>query len=392
MRTPPLDHPTRRFHRLSTRGSGSAFLRAGVVALVAFGPGGCVTMGGSVGEMVGLSAPLASKRMTLFVASTRPEKPAVAGAAQPGAARASTLVLTVPPGHTPGVIERPSITPESARRHFTIESRRPVEGGSLTAAVTDQLAGRTGIGQDVLVYVHGFNTSLQDAAFRVGQIATDTGFTGAPVVFTWPAGSSLLGYGSDREQATSSRDALERLLVDLGSAPGVGRVHVIAHSMGSWLAMEALRQAAIGGRGDLNGRLGQVMLAHPDLDLEVFKGQLARIGRTDNISLFLASDDRALQMSGRLAGRGRLGALDLEDERVRGEITGLGVRVYDLTGSGQDRVRHSTFAEAPDVVKLIGGRLSEPRVQEAAPTAVESAPLDAPRVAGVGGATGAAQP
>jgi esterase/lipase superfamily enzyme len=66
-----------------------------------------------------------------------------------------------------------------------------------------------------------------------------------------------------KESATIARDALSKLLRRLSELPDVGRVHILAHSMGAWLAMEALRENAISGSPDLNGKLGDVMLAAP---------------------------------------------------------------------------------------------------------------------------------
>ena len=42
--------------------------------------------------------------------------------------------------------------------------------------------------------------------------------------------------------------------------------------------METLRALAISGHPDLDGRLGQVMLANPDIDLSVFRQQVSRHG------------------------------------------------------------------------------------------------------------------
>ena len=72
--------------------------------------------------------------------------------------------------------------------------------------------------------------------------------------------------------------------------------------MGTWLAMEALRQSAIAGQAELGGHIGEVMLAAPDIDLDVFRGQMARIGRAARVSVFAAADDRALSVSSTLAG------------------------------------------------------------------------------------------
>ena len=303
----------------------------------------------------------------------------------------------IPPGHRPGVIERPSMTTESRNRHFTVLGQRAVEESDFFGEIATQLSGRVGVSRDVLVFVHGFNTGFDEARFRLAQVVTDSGFTGVPVLFTWPSRTQLLAYGSDKESATASRDALETLIRSLSEVQGVGRVHVLAHSMGTWLAMEALRQNAIAGRADLGGRLGEIILAAPDIDLDVFRAQMARLGRVTRVSVFAARDDRALSVSSAIAGsRTRLGALDLNDAKHREEIGKLGVRVYDLTAAEmQDYFRHGGYAEAPQVVRAIGSQLAEPKfedrqaqgfvddeavkaAQAPAPTAVISAPLPAP--------------
>jgi esterase/lipase superfamily enzyme len=364
----------------------SKVLRMAAACALALAAAGCVSSGlndltGAVASYSPLaSAPGQPRTLSLLVASTHGERD--------GGARYSSLAVTVPPAHAAGVIERPVVTSESPLRHFTLGERRDLNAPELQAALSRQLAGRQGVGRDVLVYVHGYNTGAAEAAFRVAQIAADAGFAGAPVLFAWPSRNSMFSYGADREGATASRDALEKLLSDLGSNPDVGRVHVLAHSMGAWLAMESLRQAAIGGDATLGGKLGSVMLAAPDLDLAVFRGQVARIGRADNISLFVASDDRALALSARFAGaRARVGALDLSNSEHREMVAALGVRIYDLTGlrEASDFFRHGSYAEAPQIVQVIGARLKDARIVEAggdrlrpAVAPVTSADLPAP--------------
>ena len=173
--------------------------------------------------------------------------------------------------------------------------------------------------------MHGFNTSFDEARFRLAQIAVDGGFNGVPVLFTWPSRGSLFAYGSDRESAMASRDALEHVLRRWPREPDVGKVHVLAHSMGAWLAMEALREIAIAGHPDLDGHLGDIMLAAPDIDLDVFRQQMARLGSFAHVSIFAASNDRALALSGMLADRPRLGALDPSNPADRQAIKELGV-------------------------------------------------------------------
>ena len=135
--------------------------------------------------------------------------------------------------------------------------------------------------------------------------------------------------------------------------------------MGAWLSMETLRAVAIAGHPDLDGRLGQVMLANPDIDLNVFRQQLARVG-PGHVSIFVANNDRALSISARIAGdRPRVGALDVSKPEDKAELDRLGVSVHDISSFSTDFVGHGAFAEAPDVVKIIGGQLTAPRANEA---------------------------
>jgi esterase/lipase superfamily enzyme len=324
-------------------------------------------------------------RVTIHTASTRPRPGGQQGDTE---AHFELQTVTIPPSRRTGTIARPRWFGENPRAHYTLGRRQPMAADAFRARLTEEMQRRTGLSRDLLVFVHGFNTGSQEATFRLAQVVADTAFEGVPVLFTWPSRESVLAYGGDREIATSSRDALEKLLVDLGQLPDGGRVHVLAHSMGAWLAMEALRQASISGHRDLGGRLGEVMLAAPDIDLDVFRAQLARIGTPSRFTVFAASDDRALQVSSILAGeRPRLGAIDLTRPQKRALISRLGVRVVDLTsveGIQDTTFRHGSFAEAPDVVRLIGAKLNAPPPEPLIfPTvAIESTALPAPEMQG----------
>ena len=95
--------------------------------------------------------------------------------------------------------------------------------------------------------------------------------------------------------------------------------------------MEALRENAISGSPDLNGKLGDVMLAAPDIDLKVFRQQLARLDPS-HVSVLVSSNDRALSISRTLAGdRPRLGGLNPSNPEDRAALEGLGVKTYDLS-------------------------------------------------------------
>ncbi len=347
-----------------------AIPRLAAVAVAALALGGCfgaTSLTNVTGSLGGLTAPAGQPTTTpVFVASTRPAfRGDRLGAPSAERARFYRQIVSMPPGRAAGSIPRPQITAENPRRHAMLADRTAVAPDAFRQQLAESVAAKPHDQRDVLVYVHGFNTDYDEAAFRIVQVAADGGFRGTHVLFTWPSYRRVLAYAGDREVATASRDALDRLLTDLGRTPGVGRIHILAHSMGAFLTMEALRPLVEQAQG-APIRLGEVILAAPDLDVEVFRQQMARIQRPSRISLFVQSDDRALAASSTVAwDRQRLGALDVRNAEHRRIISGLGVRVFTMSATGwTDLVRHGTFAEAPEIVRLIGGKISQPPVIE----------------------------
>jgi len=77
----------------------------------------------------------------------------------------------------------------------------------------------------------------------------------------------------------------------------------VAHSVGTMLTLEALRQF-YGDRGEAAAeRIGAVIFASPDIDIDVFKSSVARIGPlAAKITLITSTNDRALAVSRWIAG------------------------------------------------------------------------------------------
>lgn len=333
--------------------------------------GGLDGMSASTGSMFGASDTQAGRTTPIFVASTRKVDSRVSGeTVADGGAHYALSLVSVPPGHQAGAMEAPTFGAPNPAKHFAVVGGRGLEPEDFRLQVATYLSGRVGSNRDILLYVHGFNTSLDEARFRLAQLVNDGRFGGVAVLFTWPSQSNMFSYVSDKESATASRDALQKLMRDLSQVEGVGRVHVLAHSMGAWLAMEALRENAIAGSRNLNGRLGDVMLAAPDIDLSVFRQQLTRIPGA-NISIFVSSHDRALSLSSSLAGaRPRVGALDPGSSRDRAELAKFGVKVYDLSSESTGFIGHSIYGDVPQVVRTIGAQLGAPRREDSAMTSM----------------------
>jgi esterase/lipase superfamily enzyme len=339
---------------------------------------------GTMGGMIDHSPPRKPSMVQIFIASTRKgESGAAAQEASTEGTRYALTTLTFPPGHQAGAIERPMWGAGNPSNHVVVAGRRELDADEFHAELASHVSGRVGVNRDILVFVHGFNTSFQEARWRAGQIAADSRFGGVPILFTWPTRSELLGYASDKDSATASRDALTELFQDLAKTPGVGRIHVLAHSMGCWLTMEALREIAIGGDRELGGHLGEIMLAAPDIDMDVFAKQMARI-QPAKVTVFATANDRALSLSAFIAAaRPRVGAIDPSRPKDKAALEQLGAKVYDLSAFSDGLIDHGVYADTPDVIHAIGAQLTAPRAQDVNTVSVidargEDAPSPAP--------------
>jgi esterase/lipase superfamily enzyme len=202
----------------------------------------------------------------------------------------------------------------------------------------------------VLIFVHGYNTTLADAVLRIAQFVEDTDYTGVPVLFSWASRGKTLNYVHDLNSALHARYGLietAKLIVQANPESA----DIVAHSMGNFLTVEAMRQAKLEGWFGAGGRLRNVILASPDIDVDVFKKQMAPFPRRErNFYVLVSEDDKALAFSRRIAG----GVSRVGDETAE-QLAELGVTVIDLTQvQDSSNLNHSKFADSPEVVRLIG--------------------------------------
>ncbi len=267
-----------------------------------------------------------------------------------------------------------SIPPDSAREAGEIQWPRTSPGNPATDFLTtkanrlDQKATRVWLDSHgsarnrhrVLIFVHGYNNRYADAVFRIAQIIHDSDAEVTPILFTWPSRASVFAYGYDRESANLSRDAFEQLLAMLVRDPAVQEIDILAHSMGNFLVIETLRQMAIRDRR-IPAKISDVMLAAPDVDVDVFRNEIADIGDPHpQFTLFASRDDKALALSRWIWGSdARLGAIDPKAEPYRSELAAEHVNVFDLTDiKSADAANHSKFVNSPELVQIVGKRLA----------------------------------
>ncbi len=122
---------------------------------------------------------------------------------------------------------------------------------------------------------------------------------------------------------------------------------MLAHSMGNWVTVEAFRQIRISGDLPPANKIGTILLAAPDIDIDVFKSELRRFGKPQKpFYVVLSKDDRALFLSRAIAG----GVTRVGDSSDVAELTALGATVIDLTDvKGTDASNHDKFVQLASV-------------------------------------------
>ena len=197
-------------------------------------------------------------------------------------------------------------------------------------------------GLDILIYVHGYNTDFRINTIRAAEFWHFRGRGGAVVSFDWPSRYRVIGYGADKANAAYAVRHMRQLLELLADRTDAGRIHILAHSAGCPIVVDALRELRLRGSGlgreeiRARFRIGQVALAAPDMDLMLFCNALLD-GFDDlpeRIAVYASHGDDVLQISGFLFGNDR-----------------LGLPVHDMTAWEAALVRRSAHTEIIDVTR-----------------------------------------
>ncbi|MBK0024036.1 alpha/beta fold hydrolase [Ochrobactrum sp. S46] len=250
--------------------------------------------------------------------------------------------VSVPPGHKSGNIEWPKSRSNPKTDFVTVE-QKVLDRAAFENEVSRSRGGKP---PSMGVFIHGYNTNFTEAVYRIAQMASDADVDAVPILFAWPSEGSVAGYVADKDAVTYSRDQLVDLLSNLASKRTQGPITVIGHSMGGWLTMEAVRQLRIGGRDAVIRRL-HVVLAAPDIDVDVFGSQVAAIGPMSRpMTILVSRDDVALRVSEFLSTeRQRLGRIDVTDPKIAEATRKANVQIIDISElKTSDSFKHNRFA------------------------------------------------
>jgi esterase/lipase superfamily enzyme len=322
--------------------------RARAYALVALAVmlAGCATRPGS-----DVLAPVASapgvKTLPLYAVTNR-QRAASANLAFTAeiapAPNYAEFVVTIPPDHKSGNIEWPRGKPDPRVNFATIDQSALSDAAFREAVAPPKARGKR---HDVVVFIHGYNNNFQESLYRLAQMAADSGINAVPVLFAWPSQGRPILYDEDKQAALASRDELMVLLTMVAGSPQVKDITVVAHSMGTMLTMAALRELRLTHKDRVIARLGRVVLAAPDIDIETFRADLQAVGPLKPpLTLLVAKDDGALQLSSAVNATGvRAGALDINNPLVQEAALKARVRVIDISQvqSARGTLQHDRF-------------------------------------------------
>lgn len=188
--------------------------------------------------------------------------------------------------------------------------------------------------KDVLIFVHGFNVTFQNAVKSAAKIAYDLDYKGPVILFSWASAGKLREYDYDEESAILAEPAFAELINLLI----YNRIHILAHSKGSSVVAGGLRVLAQ--QAARKPSVGEVILAHADLSVDDF---VATIDATKtlggHITAYCADNDLPLVASRMKNSGSRLGH----------DITAFeGADIVDVSALGRAfSLNHSTFVHNP---------------------------------------------
>ena len=251
--------------------------------------------------------------------------------------------------------------------------------------------------KEVVLFVHGYNTSFESAALTMGEVCHFLGRDFVCGIFTWPAGGrrgTLFGYNFDRESAEYAVEDLVKVIRIVARTPGVERIHLIGHSRGSDTLASAVAELSVEAytlqsSPDREFHIGNVVLVAPDLDGDVALTKIFKVfsdpdlpfgGKADpgavippspglRVTFYVSPDDKALETAswlfGSIARLGRVDATAFSADQIEAIALLRAVDIIEVHGT-TDFFGHSYFLSNPkvsaDIIAMLryGLRPNEP--------------------------------
>jgi esterase/lipase superfamily enzyme len=198
-------------------------------------------------------------------------------------------------------------------------------------------------GKSMLVYLHGYNTTFEQAALRSAQIGFDLKIE-TTAFYSWPSIGNAAGYPADIARIEASEKQIAEFLTDIATKAGVDTVHIIAHSMGNRGFARAISRITSYATATSRIHFGQIILAAPDIDVDLFKQLAVAYPKiSERTTMYVSAKDKALEISGWLQDSDRAGYTP--------PVTVIdGVDTVEVTNIDLTILGHDYYAEAEAVL------------------------------------------
>lgn len=293
------------------------------------------------------------KQHRLFVATNRSLSDE--GFFDAGRARALSFLTTsvsVPPAHERGDFSV-SYRKPNPQKHFAISGQTHLDSAQeFVAAINKELTTLPPNKRDIVVFVHGYFNSYANTVYRSAQVVEDMKVEGVTVAFSWPSAGNALAYTYDRESVLYSRDDFETFL-RLVAKTNARRVIVVAHSMGSALLMEALRQIELQQPGWSDRNITAAALIAPDIPVDLFRKQAMQIKKLPQPFVIAVSEkDRVLQLSQTVNNNSARLGRDTKAEDVA-DLPVILINITEVADGAGDG--HMAVVESDTILSMIQG-------------------------------------
>ena len=239
------------------------------------------------------------------------------GRAETRELKVGSCEVQIPRKHTQGNLERPGKIAsffgleQNEKKHFVIKAIGEMEESYFLDNFLETINEQPK--KHALLFIHGYNSSFDEAAYRAAQLAWDLPFKGFTGFFSWPSAGKLSAYATDDSAARSSAPILMEFIEKIASTSSLEQLHIVAHSMGGLILTLSLNMLKADHKKSASlEKIYQLILGAPDIDKGEFFNVILPVlnGIGKQRTLYASDHDKALNSSASLRSlRDRLGQI-----------------------------------------------------------------------------------
>lgn len=257
--------------------------------------------------------------------------------------------VTLPPDHRTGRLEGPKWwkfeLSENPLKHVVLATVTQLGKQQVRESMQRQYDLQDADRKRLLVFVHGYNVSFENAAKRAAQLHYDLGFPGLTAFYSWPSNGKPQDYLSDGGDIEWSIPNITAFLREVSAWP-IDDIYIIAHSMGNRGVTKALLDLAGSGKA---GKVREIILAAADVDAQVFDRDVAPELSSvfQRVTVYASSRDKALWCSAALSETPRVGEIRDSEPTIQSRTR---FEIIDASQVETDFTAHSYFGDDSSII------------------------------------------